>query len=173
MSDLYLYQFVLYRSHRPLDVFVASTQRFMVQYQTMGAGPAQLLQKIEGNSRFDYMTISKWKTEDFYKIFKNGHMPMGSARIEQAGGYFMVDEKGDPSEPSSDQVRVYLGIEEDLTEETIRPLMEKVDQWRIFKGLARNSFYTFIWEGVVDINAPELEGIPARDLGGYRAAGIF
>ncbi len=173
MSDDQLYQFVLYRSRRPLEVFVSSTQRFMAQYQSLGAGPVQLLQKVGGASRFDYLTISKWKTEDFYKAFKNGHMPMGSARIEQAGGYFMVDEKGDPGEPAPDQTRLYLGFEADLTEDMVKPLMEKVDQWRIFKGVARNSFYTFIWEGVVDIHAPELEGIAARDQGAYKAAGIF
>lgn len=145
----------------------------MVRYKDQGAGPVQLLKKVGGGSRFDYLTFSQWRTEDFYKSFRNGHMPMGSARIEQAGGYFMVDQKGEPGDPGPGESRVYLGFQAELTEEMMKPLMEKVAHWRIFKGVARNSFYTFIWEGVVSEDAAELKGMAVKDMGTYQASGIF
>ena len=150
-----------------MDAFVASTQRFMQRYQPNGAGTINLFQKTSGSSRFDYLTISRWGTEDFFKSFKNGVMPMGSARIEQAGGYFCVDQKGEEADPRSGESRVYLGFRGELTEEMMKPLMEKASKWRIFKSVARKSFYSFIWEGVIDEGAPELENLKELDRGVY------
>ena len=163
MSEDHIYQFVLYRSRRALEPFVQSTKRFMQRYQPAGAGPVQLYIKVGGESRFDYLTLSRWSTEDFFKSFKNGAMPMGSARIEQAGGYFLVDQKGEDPAPQLSDDRCVLGFQGELTEEMMKPLMEKAEVWRIFKGVARNSFYNFIWEGRIGLDADDLDGLTARD----------
>lgn len=145
----------------------------MVRYKDSGAGTVSLLQKSGGESRFDYITMSQWLTVDFFKAFKNGHMPMGSARIEQAGGYFMVDEKGEAGDPKKGEKRLYLGFQVDLTADMMGPLMERVAKWRIFKGVARNSYYKFIWEGVVEEKPEEIEGLDIRDRGMYQVAGAY
>jgi len=162
----------MYRSARPLDKFLDATSRFMMRYQPHGSGPVQLFSKESGVSRFDYFSVSEWDSKQFMNVFKNGAMPTSSARIEQVGGYLLVDNKGNPEIAQPQGNRYFLFFKDSLTEEGMRPLMENVASWRMYKAVNRNCLYTFIWEGVLDSSNPEMEALVTRDEGLYRSIGV-
>lgn len=137
----------------------------------MGSGPVQLYAKHSGVSRFEYFTCSEWDSKQFMEVFQNGSMPTSSARVEQVGGYVLVDEKGDAGLASPQSNRYFLFFKDSLTEEGMSPLMQKTSSWKMYKAVNRNCLYTFIWEGVLDAATPEMEGLVTRDEGLYQAYG--
>lgn len=163
---------MMYRSARPLEKFLDAMSRFITRYEPHGSGPVHLFSKEAGVSRFDYFSVSEWDSNQFMGVFKNGSMPTSSARIEQVGGYLLVDTKGDPEIAQPQENRYFLFFNDSLTEEGMRPLMENVAAWRMYKAVNRNCLYTFIWEGVLDGSNPEIEALITRDQGLYRSNGV-